>query len=86
VSDFKAVKFFHEDSGFFIELVDSAQDKWKVIDGFQYVLTRSGKVIYEPLPSNRTEKFIVESRFDSFDEAKAALLQFLEAERTRKAS
>lgn len=75
--DLVPIRFKHEESGLYIELTDSSKNTWKIVDDFRYVLSRSGKMVYEPLPSNRTEKFIQSIQFNSLEEAKNALYEYL---------
>jgi hypothetical protein len=47
-------------------------NKWAVID-CGYTLSKSGEWEYEPTPSNRTEEYLKNCRFDSVDEAFTAI-------------
>ena len=45
------------------------QDAWAVVQMGRYVLLKSGGWEYEPMPSERTDEFIKNSRFSTPQEA-----------------
>lgn len=59
----------------FISLRDNTdgKKKWAIHEGGSFVLSKRGDWVYEPMPSSRTKSFLKRTRFDSIEEAFAAL-------------
>jgi len=62
---------FHVPGRGSLQIEKRGEDSWVILDGRE-VLDRHGNWRYEPLPSNRTDEFIAETRFtleDAFTRA-----------------
>jgi hypothetical protein len=52
--------------------INKRGEKWAVTY-ITSTLNKSGKLQYEPFPSNRTEEYLEANRYDTFEEAESAL-------------
>lgn len=71
-----ATRWTDTDTGNYIEVAHTKPSGWHVFavrNGAGSCLNKDGEWEYEPMPSNRDEKFIFRCRFDSFSDAAKAL-------------
>ena len=48
---------------------NNKNDKWVVATNYGEVMSKTGKFVLEPMPSNRSDQFIKATRFNSAEDA-----------------